>query len=82
MNSLAVADVKVLGKTPSHRLIAPMRETALDTDPSEIRRRFSQRHTFQHSGQYEVRLNLKSRGDVVISGRTTIQVRGDNRGFR
>ena len=49
---------------------------------SEIRRRFSQRHTFQHSGQYEVRLNLKSRGDVVISGRTTIQVRGDNRGFR
>ena len=58
-----------------------------DCDPfepgaSEIRRRFSQRHTFQNGDEYEVRLNLKRRGDVVLSGRTTIQVRGDIRGFR
>ena len=50
-----------------------------DCDPfepglSEIRRRFSQRHTFQQGGQYEVRLNLKKRGDVVLSARTTVQV--------
>ena len=50
-----------------------------DCDPfepglSEIRRRFSQRHTFQQGGQYEVRFNLKKRGDVVLSARTTIQV--------
>lgn len=49
-----------------------------DCDPfepglSEIRRRFSRRHTFQQGGQYEVRLNLKKRGDVVLSGRTTVQ---------
>ena len=58
-----------------------------DCDPfepgtSEIRRRFSQRHTFQQGGQYEVRFNLKKRGDVVLSARTTVQVRGNNRGFR
>jgi len=50
-----------------------------DCDPfepglSEIRRRFSQRHTFQQGGQYEVRFNLKKRGDVVLSGRTTVQI--------
>ena len=42
MDSLAVKDVKVLGETPPHRLIAPMQETALDTNPSEIRRRFAE----------------------------------------
>lgn len=50
-----------------------------DCDPfepglSEIRRRFSQRHTFQQGGQYEVRFNLKKRGDVVLSARTIVQV--------
>lgn len=50
-----------------------------DCDPfesgmSEIRRRFSRRHTFQHGGQYEVRFNLKKRGNVVLSARTTVQV--------
>ena len=41
MNSLAIKDVKVLGETPPPQLIAPMRETALDTDPTEIRQRFA-----------------------------------------
>ena len=43
---------------------------------TEIRRRFSQRHIFQHSGRYEVRLSLKRRDDVVASVRTTIEIRG------
>ena len=55
-----------------------------DCDPyepgtSEIRRRFSQRHTFQESGSYEVRLNLKKRDEVILSARTTIEIRGSNR---
>ena len=41
MNSLAIQDVKVLGETPPPQFIAPMRETALDTDPTEIRQRFA-----------------------------------------
>lgn len=52
-----------------------------DCDPfepgtSEIRRRFSQRHTFQDGGSYEVRINLKKRDEVVLSARTTIELRG------
>lgn len=52
-----------------------------DCDPfepgtSEIRRRFSQRHTFQHSGRYEVRLSLKRRDDVVASVQTVVEIRG------
>lgn len=43
---------------------------------TEIRRRFSQRHIFRHSGRYEVRLSLKRRDDVVASVRTTIEIRG------
>ena len=59
-------------------------ERSPDCDPyepgtSEIRRRFSRRHTFQHSGRYEVRLSLKRRDEVISSARTTIEVRG---GFR
>lgn len=62
-------------------------EQTLDCDPfetgtSEIRRRFSVRHTYDYGGRYEVRLNLKRRGadfgdnDILISGRTRIEVRG------
>ncbi len=43
---------------------------------SEIRRRFSVRHTFDYPGRFEVRLNLKRQDDVVLSGRTRIEVRG------
>lgn len=55
-----------------------------DCDPyepgvSEMRRRFSQRHTFQESGTYEVRLNLKRRDEVIQSARTSIEIRGSNR---
>ena len=55
-----------------------------DCDPyepgtSEIRRRFSQRHTFQNGGSYEVRLSLKRRDEVVLSVRTTVEIRS---GFR
>lgn len=52
-----------------------------DCDPfepgtSEIRRRFSRRHTFEHSGRYEVRLSLKRRDDVIASVQTIVEVRG------
>ena len=43
---------------------------------SEIRRRFSRRHTFQFADRYEVRLNLKRRDDVVISARVRVTVQG------
>ena len=54
-----------------------------DCDPyepgtSEIRRRFSQRHTFQSGGSYEIRFNLKKRDEVVASARTSIEIRGGN----
>ena len=48
---------------------------------SEIRRRFSMRHTFRHPGAYEVRLNLKDQDEVVASARTSVEVRG-SAGFR
>ena len=43
---------------------------------TEIRRRFSVRHTFDYQGRYEVRLNLKRRDDILISARTRVEVRG------
>lgn len=56
-------------------------ERILDCDPfepgtSKIQRRFSQRHTFEYSGRYEVRLSLKRQDDVVASVQTVVQVRG------
>ncbi len=57
-------------------------ESTPDCDPfepgrSEVRRRFSVRHTFDYAGRYEVRLNLKRRDDILISARTRIEVRGN-----
>ncbi len=62
-------------------------EQTLDCDPyepgvSEIRRRFSVRHTYNYGGRYEVRLHLKQGNDVVISGRTRLEVRGVNQNLR
>ena len=62
-------------------------EQILDCDPYEagvtdIRRRFSVRHTYNYGGRYEVRLHLKQGDDVVISGRTRIEVQGVNRNLR
>ena len=56
-------------------------ESTPDCEPfeagsTEIRRRFSVRHTFDYAGRYEVRLNLKRRDDILISARTRIEVRG------
>ena len=56
-------------------------ESVFDCEPyepgvSEIRRRFSRRHTYQFAGRYEVRLNLKRRDDVVASARVRVTVRG------
>ena len=56
-------------------------ESIFDCEPyepgvSEIRRRFSRRHTFQFAGRYEVRLNLKRRDDVVASARVRVNVQG------
>ncbi len=62
-------------------------EQTLDCDPyelgvTEIRRRFSVRHTYNYGGRYEVRLHLKQGNDVIISGRTRIEVRGVNQNLR
>ena len=56
-------------------------ESIFDCEPyepgvSEIRRRYSRRHTFQFPGRYEVRLNLKRGDDVVASARVRVSVRG------
>ena len=54
-------------------------ESILDCDPyepgsSEIRRRFSRRHSFDNGGRYEVRLNLKRGNDIVDSARTNVTI--------
>ena len=56
-------------------------ESIFDCEPyepgvSEIRRRFSRRHSYDRGGRYEVRLSLKLRDDVVESARTSIVVQG------
>ena len=56
-------------------------ESIFDCEPyepgvSEIRRRFSRRHTFNRDGRFEVRLSLKRRDDVVESTSTNIVVQG------
>tara|TARA_B100000029_G_scaffold511531_1_gene605810 strand:+ start:1203 stop:1646 length:444 start_codon:yes stop_codon:yes gene_type:complete len=62
-------------------------EQTLDCDPyepgvSEIRRRYSVRHTYNYGGRYNVRLHLKQGNDVVMSGQTRIEVRGYNQNLR
>lgn len=57
-------------------------ESTFDCEPyepgvSEIRRRFSRRHTFTLGGRYEVRLTLKRGDDIVASARTAITVQGE-----
>ena len=52
-----------------------------DCDPyepgvSEVRRRFSMRHSFDRGGSYDVRLFLKQRDDTVVSARTKVELRG------
>ncbi len=56
-------------------------ESTPDCEPYEagttkIRRRFSQRRRFDYGGRYEVRINLKKRGDTVASARTVVELRG------
>ena len=56
-------------------------ESTPDCEPyepgtSQIRRRFSQRRRFDYGGRYEVRINLKKRGDTVASARTVVELRG------
>ena len=56
-------------------------ESVYDCDPyepgvSEIRRRFSRRHTYQFAGRYSVRLNLKRGDDVIDSARVRVTIRG------
>ena len=56
-------------------------ESTFDCEPyepgvSEIRRRYSRRHTYQFAGRYEVRLNLKRRDDVVAFARVRVTVQG------
>ncbi len=56
-------------------------ESVYDCEPyepgvSEIRRRFSRRHTYQSAGRYEIRLNLKRRDDVVTSARVRVTIQG------
>ena len=54
-------------------------ESIFDCDPyepgvSEIRRRFSRRHTYHMGGRYEVRLSLKRRDDVIQSARASVAI--------
>jgi len=56
-------------------------ESIFDCDPyepgvSEIRRRFSRRHSFNRGGRYQVRLSLKRRDDVVAFIRTSVVIQG------
>ena len=56
-------------------------ESIFDCEPyepgvSEIRRRFSRRHSYDRGGRYEVRLTLKRRDDVVELVRTSIVIQG------
>ena len=58
-------------------------ESILDCDPyeprvSEIRRRFSRRHSFDNGGRYEIRLNLKRGDRVVESVRTAVTIQIGN----
>ena len=55
-------------------------ETTYDCAPyepgtSEIRRRYSARHTFQDSGSFEVYFKLKRGDDLLGSARTSVTVR-------
>jgi hypothetical protein len=55
-------------------------ETTTDCEPyepgkSEIRRYYSNTHTFTMGGRYQVRFKLKQGDKVVGSGTTTVQVR-------
>ena len=55
-------------------------ETTYDCEPyepakSEIRRRYSARHTFQQSGTYEVTIRLKRKDKVLAYARTSVIVR-------
>ena len=38
--------------------------------------RYSTRRRFDYGGRYEVRINLKRRGDTVASARTVVELRG------
>ena len=56
-------------------------ESIFDCEPyepgvSEIRRRYSRRHTYDRGGRYEVRLTLKRRDDVVDLVRTSVVIQG------
>ena len=60
-------------------------EATYDCEPyepskSEIRRRYSTRHTFQRSGTYEVKVRLKRKDKVLASARTRVIVRFGGRG--
>lgn len=55
-------------------------ESTYDCEPyepakSEIRRRYSARHTFRQSGTYEVKIRLKKKGKVLAYARTHVMVR-------
>ena len=56
-------------------------ESTFDCEPyepgvSEIRRRFSRRHSYAVGGRDEVRLSRKRRDDVVETARTSIVIQG------
>ena len=56
-------------------------ESIFDCDPyepgvSEIRRRFSRRHSYDIGGRYEIRLILRKRDEVIAMARTSVTVQG------
>jgi hypothetical protein len=57
-------------------------EAGYDCEPyekgkSEIRRRFTQEHTFRIPGTYEVAFRLKQGSKIVGAARVTVQVRDE-----
>lgn len=59
-------------------------ESKADCDPyqagtSEIRRRFTQDHTYYTAGNYRIEFYLKQKNKRVLGGRTSVTVRGGAR---
>jgi hypothetical protein len=52
-----------------------------DCDPyeegAELKRNYSATHTFRYPGSYTIWLRLQRSGDTVITGRITVQLRGN-----
>ena len=56
-------------------------QSSFDCEPyepgiSEIRRRFSRRHSYQTGGRYQIRLHLKRGNETIETARTNVRIQG------